>query len=294
MKVTSRRSLILGAGASIIVPKSADAMYKAARRTFVSPASTGVATDAAATAWKNQVVTNGGTVSAARLALVSAMIAGLKTDGVWTLLDRLFIFGAENEQSALTSLVNPSLIITKTGTPTFTTDRGYTPSAGNYVKDTVYSFASGTNYLLNSGHLMVYVNNSGGVSTNCDIADNNNAGGFVCMQTNFTGNLMNAQINTSSTGTSANSGATGSFIGSRTGSSLHSNYQNGTLLGSPNTGQQSIGAATIQFNQSGNNTNRLGAASVGGGLTAAQVSGNGRTTGLDGRILTYLTAIGGN
>ena len=56
------------------------------------PVKHGVATDAAATAWKNQVVTNGGTVSAGRLALVSTMIAGLKADGVWTLLDRLWIF----------------------------------------------------------------------------------------------------------------------------------------------------------------------------------------------------------
>lgn len=66
-------------------------------------------------------------VSTPRAALVDAMIVGLKADGVWTKLDRLWLFAAENTASALVDMVADTTATPTLG-PVFTADRGY---AGN-------------------------------------------------------------------------------------------------------------------------------------------------------------------
>ena len=62
-------------------------------------------------------------VSSTRRTLVDALIRGLKTDGVWSKLDRLWLFAAENATSALVD-VKEGRLATAVSSPTFTTDRG--------------------------------------------------------------------------------------------------------------------------------------------------------------------------
>jgi hypothetical protein len=69
----------------------------------------------------------GGALSNSELRLVSNLIRGLKTDGVWSSLDRLWLFAAENSTQALTDLVARSSA-TATNSPTFTANQGF---AGN-------------------------------------------------------------------------------------------------------------------------------------------------------------------
>ena len=95
--------------------------YRQLYRDYVEP----LMPDAATIAWVNQVVTNGGTVSAGRQTLVDNLIVGLKADGIWTKLERLWLFAAENTISALTDLVGLTLA-TANNSPTFTADVGYT------------------------------------------------------------------------------------------------------------------------------------------------------------------------
>src|SRR5215475_8332903 len=101
-------------------------------RRGIIPASAAI--DPATTAWVNAVVTNGGSVSNARKTLVNNLISGLKTDGVWTDLDRLWLYAGENQPSALTDLVATGLA-TAVNSPTFTTDNGFT---GVDASTTVY------------------------------------------------------------------------------------------------------------------------------------------------------------
>ena len=56
------------------------------------------------TGWIGKVYELGGTVSSTRRTLVDALISGLKSDGVWPKLDRLWLFAAENATSALVDL----------------------------------------------------------------------------------------------------------------------------------------------------------------------------------------------
>ena len=74
--------------------------------------------------WRDAVVTNGGTVSAGRLAIVSVFVSSEKASGAWALTDDYWGLWAESEIQALTSLKQLRLAVA-TNSPTFTTDRGY-------------------------------------------------------------------------------------------------------------------------------------------------------------------------
>ena len=74
--------------------------------------------------WYAAVVANGGTVSAARLAIINAFIAAEIAAGIWPLMDDYFPSWGENAPQALTSLKQRRLA-TVTAAPTFTADRGY-------------------------------------------------------------------------------------------------------------------------------------------------------------------------
>jgi len=80
--------------------------------------------DADLSAWAAAVVTNGGTVSAARAAIVGQFIAAEKASGAWALTDDYWALWAESATQGLTSLKQRRLA-TVTAAPTFTTDRGY-------------------------------------------------------------------------------------------------------------------------------------------------------------------------
>ena len=80
--------------------------------------------DASVSAWRDAVVTNGGTVSASRLAVVNSFVAAEKASGNWALTDDYWGLWAESEAQALTSLKQRRLA-TVTAAPTFTADRDY-------------------------------------------------------------------------------------------------------------------------------------------------------------------------
>lgn len=77
-----------------------------------------------ANAWAAAVVINGGTVSAPRLALMEKLFADLNTAGTLSLYDDIFLYAAENEASALTSLKR-RVLGSVVAAPTFTADRQY-------------------------------------------------------------------------------------------------------------------------------------------------------------------------
>jgi len=76
------------------------------------------------TSWIAQVVTNGGTVSAARRQVIDQYVIDLKAAGVWALYDEIILLVAENAIQALTSLKQRRLA-TVVAAPTFIADGGY-------------------------------------------------------------------------------------------------------------------------------------------------------------------------
>jgi hypothetical protein len=109
------------------------------------------------TAWVGQVTNNGGSVSAAREALVDALVVGLKNDAVWGKLDRLWLLAGENEPSARIDLIG-RLATTKIGAPVFTVDRGYGGiTVADYIDTNFNPATASGHFLQNDNSLSVWV-----------------------------------------------------------------------------------------------------------------------------------------
>jgi hypothetical protein len=112
---------------------------------------------ASATAYFNQVTSNGGSLTNAEKTYINTFIGALGTD--FAEFDRLWIHGLSNSIAARTSLANPtSTMITAVNSPTFTASQGYNGNGttsylnlnynpnSNSVKLTLNSASKGTYY----------------------------------------------------------------------------------------------------------------------------------------------------
>lgn len=97
--------------------------------------------------WFQQVIARGGTVSLTRRRLVDALIVTLKSLGVWSKLDRLWLLANENTTAAAIDIIALTAL-TPIGAPVFTTDRGYASAGtGSYIRTNVdVSVVSGLNF----------------------------------------------------------------------------------------------------------------------------------------------------
>jgi hypothetical protein len=260
---------------------------------------TGAAFDSATTAWEAAVIVNGGTVSGGRKTLVDNLIVGLKADGVWTKLDRLWILAAENTQSALTDLVATDLA-SAVNAPGFITDRGYTGNGSSSCIDTTYNpVTQGINYTLNSASLGAWTvtANTNSVSaraiglcentfsSDADMISGGNAQNFYF--------LMN---DTSFGATVDGNTGVGCYLGSRLSSANYSKYLNGvastatpysvTSVSVPNQTFYLLARNRVGVGAEAFSNEQLGAAYFGGGLSGTDA------TNLYNRLRTYMTVVG--
>jgi hypothetical protein len=256
--------------------------------------------DAATTAWAVQVVTNGGTVSTGRKTTVNNLIVGLKADGIWTKLDRLYILAAENTQSALTDLKG-LVLATANGPPTFVVDRGYTGTDGSGTVwiDTGFNPAlAGGNYTQNSAHLSAWSNSniatvSGGVITGLDGSTGLPASNVYPQYAD--GNAYFRINDAANSAGTANANSTGHYIANRTGASLSGGYKNGSLFATLNQASGALvnfaGVAICADHNSSpsygqGSGHQITMQSIGGGLSATDASN------FYNRLRTYMTAVG--
>lgn len=113
--------------------------------------------DAATNAWVAAVVGDGGTVSDPRKQLVEDLILSLRADGLFVKLDRLWLFAAENSQSALRDII-VAAAATAVNSPSFAVDEGYTfGNATDYVNSNYDPSVDGVAYIQDSAHISAYV-----------------------------------------------------------------------------------------------------------------------------------------
>jgi hypothetical protein len=94
---------------------------------------------------------------ATRKGHIDTLIGSLKTAGVWTKLDAIYIFAAHDAQAARLNWVSSSYDASAVNSPTFTTDRGYTgDGATSYLDTTFNATTAGGNFAQNSAHLAVW------------------------------------------------------------------------------------------------------------------------------------------
>jgi len=236
--------------------------------------------DAATTAWKNAVVAAGGSVSAGREAAVDAFILGLKFDGIWPKLDRLWLYAAENTHSALIDLVTLDVAL-PVNDPVFTTDRGYFCD-GTAVIDTTYNLlADAVNFTASLEHIAVW-NLTDGVSTTPTVTTSVGTSVWHLFAKYSDGNAY-FRINDPASAGFAVSDARGFLVGNRSGDYAREAYQNGVSLG---TYPSSPAAAVLADENLLISDRHIAAFSVGGSLSPAE------QLAYYGRLHSYMGVVG--
>ena len=227
-----------------------------------------------------------------RKKLISDTIVALKTAGVWSKLDCLWLMAAHDSQAAALNWVGSSFDLTPTNSPTFTTDRGFTSaSTGSRYLDT--GFAWGTAGGLasqNSYHIGVWPLTSSSGPAHYDMGDQSS--GFSVLATRSTSNAVFANVATGSgyySDTPAVTDGAYHLIGTRSSSSTMEAYKNGTSLGSASS--TSSASANTQALWIGRTVNgyvnkQFFAAHIGAGLSS------GEAASLYSALNTYKTAVG--
>ena len=240
-------------------------------------------------AWIAEVVSNGGTVSDTRAAIVDDLIVGLKTDGIWTKLDRLWLFAAENTQSALTDLVGLSLA-TNVNSTTFTADQGYTGNGSNMYIDSNFSPTSGTpNYAQNDASMFAWCTTSG-TSTGAICAGGGTE--HIRLFPRYSDGQVYWCFNNASTtmGVSAGGTAAGLWVMNRTASNSVTLDRDGTQMqfsGINPSATPDAAEFTVLKSGSEYGTQQCVCFGCGGALTA------GERVDIYSRLQTYMTAIAG-
>ncbi|MBC40384.1 MAG: hypothetical protein CMH91_15155 [Oceanicaulis sp.] len=113
--------------------------------------------------------------SAARKSLISSLVEGLKTDGIWSKLDRLWVMAAHAAQAGGLDWKNPSTsgnALTAVNSPTFTTDQGYTGDGlSSYLNTNYAPSVDGVSALQDSVSAGVWVRATGASSTYLGVTD---------------------------------------------------------------------------------------------------------------------------
>lgn len=227
--------------------------------------------------WVDAVVAHGGTVSSARKTLVRALIDGLISDGVWSKLDRLWLFAAEDQPSALTDLVKGALA-TAVNSPTFTTDRGFVCNGTATVNSNFNPTTAGGLYQANSASFGGWKEDSAG-STGALV-------GNVASHLNprwVAGDIIFTQINEGGERTAGTTtDASGFWVLTRTASNAWAVYRNGSSMGTGSDASTTMDNAS--FVASSGNT--FDAMFIGAGLTSTDAAN------FNTRMRTYMTAVG--
>lgn len=230
----------------------------------------------------------------ARKALIDTLFSNLKSGGVLTKLDALWLMAAHTSQAARLNLRSASYDLSAISSPPFIVDRGYAgDGSASYLK-TGLVLSTATNFAQNSAAFGFW-------SLTDAQGDSFVMGARVSssLQQNViaprrAGSKADARVNVGpSPPAVASANSLGLFSGSRTGSTTTTMFKNGASIGS--YAASSVEPPALEMYLLGCNTNgelslpsnRRGAAAfVGAGLT------NGEMLALYNALNTYLTALG--
>lgn len=225
----------------------------------------------------------------ARKYLIDTTIRSLKTTGVWSKLDCLYLLAAADAQAALINWKTPGTFnLTLADAPTFTTDRGYT---GDGVNDSLATgfVPSGGMYAQDSAHIGAWVLN-----------DITSASAYAIGETS--GSTPNAYIRPRSTATEAvwtvnnatavtTAGVTtsaGHTMINRSASDAQQIYKDGAELGTSTGASTGLPTTAIHLLRGFSvfSAHQIAAAHIGGSLSATEVED------LYVALTVYLTAVG--
>lgn len=228
------------------------------------------------------------TAHGARWELVNTLIVGLKADGVWPLLDRLWL-AQTDEQATRLDVRNPAKSLVATNSPTFLADRGFTgDGATSYLSFNEVPAATGNAFSLDSAAFGVYCNQQTGSGARAHVGPVSGAQAMISPSSNSTDTY---RANDVTSGTIPNAATRLGFRQMvRESAAQRRFYLDGVDVANDTTASTAIPTSPLCFGRSASaySADRFAAGYSGGALTAAKVAA------MDARVTAYLTAIGGN
>ncbi len=231
------------------------------------------------------------TPSRPRQIVINRLITSLIRDGVWAKLDVLQVYAADAQANALLNWVSSSYNSTAVGSPTFTTDRGFTFNGTTQYLNTAYTPSTAALYAQNSHTLGRWLRSgaSGNVgdigaretATNkgATIASNAGGGAYTIVESGVsssqaTSPTANILLTRSAAG-SFDIYKSGAFVANVTASSI-----------APPTIPVFVGALNLDSSADSLSANQYSAAYAGAALSAGEV------LALQNALQAYMTAVG--
>ena len=223
---------------------------------------------------------------------INTLINALKTAGVWTKLDVLYVLAAHDSQAALLNWVSSSYNLTLTNTPTFTTDQGYTGNGTNAALGSTFNPGSsaGRLYSRYSGHLGVYCRSTA-FTTGYEIGVSASVNFLLSAGRSDFSNAMRGGVNDAwSNSTSSPANTKGHSCISRVSDTGVTYYKDGSVLSTvaivTNGVPSASGTFTILRAATFYSPKQVSIAHMGGGLSDAEAAA------MSAAFSTYLTAVG--
>lgn len=230
----------------------------------------------------------------ARKALIDTLVGSLKTAGVWSKLDCLWLKAAADSQAAQRNWIADQYNLTAVSSPTFTADRGYAGNGSTSYLTTNFtpSTAVAAKMTLNSAHLSVWSNTDSAANvTDIGVTDGATTGIRIDAKRADTNMLVRVNDLANLQGAVANS--SGYFFAGRAGAALKRSRKGQAAVTDDTTASVAlpgvpifIGALNGSGTPSGFSTRQYAAASIGANLTDAE------SDSLQSALNTYLTAVG--
>ncbi len=223
------------------------------------------------------------------------LINGLDTDGLFSKLDVLHIYATQDSTTALLNLVSTSYNGTANGSPTFTTDRGYTgvENSSTIYIDTGFnpSTAPSPQFTQNSAHVSAWSVTSTGFGGGSIIGvAPGNTGTFIDPRNNSALGIFSVMGGSQLTVSQAT--RNGHYLANRDSSSAIEAFLNGSNIGSlasTSVGVSNANIYALSVNTSGSaigSACQVAMASIGSSLSSTDA------TNFYNRLRTYMTAVG--
>ena len=249
--------------------------------------------DAATSAWAAAVASAGGSLSDTRKGQVDTLIVALKADGIWSKLDRLWLFAATDTQTALLDLKSLQTA-TAVSSPTFTQDRGFTGNgSSSYINPNFNPIAVGGNCISTSacGGIWDTTTTVASAST-VQIGSYDGVGYGVDISLKYSDNNLYARTASNTGPAGVTYPGPGLFLGDKNNTAQNV-YRNGSSITSGGAGAAYIpnqGIYILARNSSGTASN-FSVDQVAAALFAASLTG-AEHANVYTRLRAYMTAVG--
>lgn len=211
-----------------------------------------------------------------RKGLIDTLFGSLKSSGVYTKLDAIWLPAAHDSQAATLNLKSASYTLTPTGSPTWTANKGYTGNGSSSYVATGFNpttLAGSVGFVQDSAHIGAWVLTDT-ANTNWDVGSTNGRARL----SSRTGTGTQGRIGTNTAAVVAVTGTANPprhVIETRTGATSAAQYVNGAADGTSSTASNGL-ATGIELLREGGGTSfsdrQVGVAHIGTGLTGAEAS----------------------